>query len=87
MEEMEQINRVVLNRIREHSDCRSLSIDQDNIPAPIHWKTPRSSTLKINCDAVVGTHFSSISLVARDWKGSVVLAMSIKVYTTSPLQA
>jgi hypothetical protein len=62
-------------------------MDQDNIPAPIHWEAPRFGTLKINCDVVVGTHFSSIALVARDLRESVVLVMSKKVYTTSPLQA
>ncbi len=85
LEEMEQINRVVSNRIREHSNCCNLSMDQDNIPAPIHWKAPRFGTLKINCDAAIDTHFSSIALVARDLRGSVVLVMSKKVYTTSPL--
>ena len=35
----------------------------------------------------MGLHFFRIALVVRDWKGSVVLAMSKKAYTTSPLQA
>ena len=84
---MEQINKVVSNRIREDSNCCNLSMDQDNILAPIHWKDPRFGTLKINCDATIGTHFSSIALVARDLRGSIVLVMSKKVYTASPLQA
>ena len=35
----------------------------------------------------MGSQFSSVAIVARDLRGSVVLAMSKKVYTTSPLQA
>ena len=35
----------------------------------------------------MGSQFSSVAIVARDLRGLVVLAMSKKVYTTSPLQA
>ena len=35
----------------------------------------------------MGLRFSSVAIVARDLRGSMVLAMSKKVYTTSPLQA
>ena len=50
------------------------------------WQVPPSRCLKFNCDAVVGPSFSSITLVARDWRGKVVLALSKKAYTTNPLQ-
>ena len=43
--------------------------------------------LKFNCDAAIGLHFSSIVVVTRDWRGSMVLALSKKAYTTSSLQA
>jgi ribonuclease HI len=35
----------------------------------------------------VGSHFATIAVVAHDWTGSVVLAISKKIYTTNPLQA
>jgi ribonuclease HI len=35
----------------------------------------------------VGDVHSTIAIVARDWRGTVVLALSKKVYTTIPLQA
>ena len=51
------------------------------------WLVPLPGTLKFNCDAVVGLSFSSITVVARDWRGKVVLALSKKVNTTIPLKA
>jgi hypothetical protein len=48
---------------------------------------PPSGCLKFNYDAAVGPSFSSIALVARDWRGKVVLALSKKAYTMNPLQA
>ena len=48
---------------------------------------PLPETLKCNYDAAVGLSFSSIAVVAIDWKGKVVLALSKKVNTTIPLQA
>ena len=51
------------------------------------WLVPPPVTLKFNCDIAVDLSFSSIVVVARDWKGKVVLALSKKVNTTIPLQA
>uniref|UniRef100_A0A2N9ETV9 Reverse transcriptase zinc-binding domain-containing protein n=1 Tax=Fagus sylvatica TaxID=28930 RepID=A0A2N9ETV9_FAGSY len=51
------------------------------------WQVPPSRCLKFKCDAAIGPSFSSIALVARDWRGKVVLALSKKAYTTNPLQA
>lgn len=41
----------------------------------------------MKCDAAVGVSTASIAIVARDWRGIVVLALSKKVNTTIPLQA
>ncbi len=43
--------------------------------------------MKLNCDAAMGYDFSTIAIVARDWRGIVVLALTKKVNTTIPLQA
>ena len=51
------------------------------------WLVSLPGTLKFNCNAAVGLSFSSIAVVAIDWKGKVVLALSKKVNTTIPLQA
>ena len=44
-------------------------------------------SFKINVDAAVGPCFSSIVAVARDWRGELVFAGTMKVNTTFPLQA
>ena len=51
------------------------------------WTRPKCGVIKINCDAVVGSRFSSIAAVARDWRGKLVFALSKKVNTVIPLQA
>ncbi len=51
------------------------------------WQPPPGGSFKVNCDASVGVSTASIAIVARDWRGIVVLALSKKVNTTIPLQA
>jgi hypothetical protein len=51
------------------------------------WTRPNCGVIKINCDAAVGSLFSSIAAVARDWRGKLVFALSKKVNTVIPLQA
>jgi hypothetical protein len=48
---------------------------------------PEQEFIKINCDVVVRSHFSSIVVVARDWRENLVFAFSKKVNTIIPLQA
>ena len=43
--------------------------------------------LKLNCDAAVGDLSSCIAVVARDWRGMLVFAISKKVNTNIPVQA
>ena len=43
--------------------------------------------LKLNCDAAVGDLSSCIAVVARDWRGMLVFAISKKVNTNIPIQA
>ena len=43
--------------------------------------------MKLNCDAAMGCDFSTIAIVARDWRGTVVLVLTKKVNTTIPLEA
>ena len=48
---------------------------------------PSQGMLKLNCDAVVGDLSSCIAIVARDWRGMLVFAISKKVNTNIPVQA
>uniref|UniRef100_A0A2N9HH70 Reverse transcriptase zinc-binding domain-containing protein n=1 Tax=Fagus sylvatica TaxID=28930 RepID=A0A2N9HH70_FAGSY len=50
------------------------------------WEHPHDGVFKINCDAAVGHQFSSITAVARDWRGNMVFAFTRKVNTIIPLQ-
>uniref|UniRef100_A0A2N9IIA7 Reverse transcriptase zinc-binding domain-containing protein n=1 Tax=Fagus sylvatica TaxID=28930 RepID=A0A2N9IIA7_FAGSY len=51
------------------------------------WNRPRQGCIKFNWDAAIGKTCSCIAVVARDWRGEVVLAISKKTNTTIPLQA
>jgi hypothetical protein len=53
----------------------------------IRWERPKVGVIKINCDVAVGHCFSSIVVVACDWRGNMVFAFSRKVNTIIPLQA
>jgi hypothetical protein len=53
----------------------------------IKWEQPNDGVFKINCNVVAGLNFSSIAVVARDWRGNLVFAFSKKVNTIIPLQA
>nr|XP_023915582.1 uncharacterized protein LOC112027145 [Quercus suber] len=50
------------------------------------WSPPRRFSIKINVDAAIGPKFSTVAVVARDWKGKLAFACSQKVNTTFPLQ-
>ena len=51
------------------------------------WCCPNQGMLKLNCDAAVGDLSSCIAVVARDWRGMLVFAISKKVNTNIPIQA
>ena len=53
----------------------------------IRWERLKVGVIKINCNAAVGRRFSSIVVVAHDWRGNMVFAFSRKVNTIIPLQA
>ena len=50
------------------------------------WSPPPHGWLKFNCDSAFGLSSSALAVTARDWRGIVVLAMTLKAYTTIPLQ-
>ena len=84
---MNHISRELSVRGREHWDIRRIP-QSSSIPHPyIGWCFPNHGVIKFNCDAAVGGSFSCIAVVARNWRGEVVLALSRRVNTTIPLQA
>ncbi len=72
--------------VSEHRDWKLIQVDLPHTKIISPWLVPLPRTLKFNCDAAVGLSYSSIAVVARDWRGKVVLALSKKVNTTIPLQ-
>uniref|UniRef100_A0A2N9HIE3 RNase H type-1 domain-containing protein n=1 Tax=Fagus sylvatica TaxID=28930 RepID=A0A2N9HIE3_FAGSY len=72
---------------REHWNSRNTMQDPPTKEQSFKWEVPEQGWYKVNCDAAIGRKFSSIAVVVRDWRGSVVLAQSKKVDTISPLQA
>ena len=84
---MNHISRELSVRGREHWDIRRIP-QSSSIPHPsTGWCFPNHGVIKFNCDAAVGGSFSCIVVVARNWRGEVVLALSRRVNTTIPLQA
>jgi hypothetical protein len=51
----------------------------------VSWRLPEQEFIKINCDVAVRSRFSSIVVVARDWRENLVFAFSKKVNTIIPL--
>ena len=47
---------------------------------------PEQEFIKINCDVVVRSRFSSIVVVVRDWRENLVFTFSKKVNTIISLQ-
>uniref|UniRef100_A0A2N9I2Q1 CCHC-type domain-containing protein n=1 Tax=Fagus sylvatica TaxID=28930 RepID=A0A2N9I2Q1_FAGSY len=51
------------------------------------WEKPGRGVIKLNFDAAIGMDFSYVAVVARDWRGELVFALSKKAKTIIPLQA
>ena len=72
----------------ESKISRPVATSSVNIDQPLQTQSPpRHLSVKINVDVVIGPNYSSLALVARDWRGDLVFACSQKAKTTFPLQA
>ena len=85
--EIDGVLREVLIRSKEHENSRSPSSFSPQVNVQAVWIHPIPEYIKFNTDAAVGLSSSSIAVVARNWRGEVVLALSKRVNTTIPLQA
>ncbi len=84
---VERIVSNIASLFSEHWSLRPESaISPPSIQVP-KWQPPPIDYVKFNCDAAIGVLCSSIAVVAIDWRGTVVLALSKKVDTTIFLQA
>ena len=71
----------------EFKISRPVATSSVNIIHPLQtWSPPRRLSIKINVDETVGPNYSSLALMARDWRGDLVFACSQKAKTIFPLQ-
>ena len=69
-----------LSRIfMEHWSVLKSYHQSDRSRANSQWCMPASGQFKLNCDAAVHSKHSVMVVVARDWRGNLVLAYTKKV--------
>ena len=86
---MEELGRGVMRKFREHwmimnqdSSCSSSPSSEDT-----HWVRPDNGVIKLNFDAAIVLNDSAVAVVARNWRGRLVFAVSSRVDTNIPVQA
>jgi hypothetical protein len=85
--EIDVVLREVLIRSKEHENSRSPPSFSPQVNVQAMWIYPIPDYIKFNTNAAVELSSSSITVVAKNWRGEVVLARSKRVNTTIPLQA
>ena len=82
-------NLLVILKYREakHWACRRNDPCNPSSPKQLRWVKPVMGEFKANCDSVVGDALSTLAVVVKDWRGTMVLAISRKANTSIPLQA
>uniref|UniRef100_A0A2N9ET81 Reverse transcriptase domain-containing protein n=2 Tax=Fagus sylvatica TaxID=28930 RepID=A0A2N9ET81_FAGSY len=83
----EDMLRCINKTFLEFSKFRSAAYSGNKIKIPCGWCKPSQGQIKINCDAAIGQNYSVLAVVARDWRGNLVFALSKKVNTNVPVQA
>ena len=81
---MDTIIRDLNARLYEHWSIRKVS-SSSPATTTVRWIAPAQNYTKINCNATIGSSCSILAVVARDWRGTLVLAFSKKANTTIPL--
>ena len=62
---MDTITRDLNDHLYEHWSVRKVSISSP-APTAMRWIAPAQNYIKINCDAAIGSFYSSLAVVARD---------------------
>jgi hypothetical protein len=83
----EDVLKILYKSFQEHWDVRKIKFSDDRTRRFSYWSKPACGHIKINCDAAIGPSYSVIAIVARDWRGSLLFALSKKVNTNIPVQA
>ena len=83
--EMDAAIRDLLARGKEFEDLKTSSTLNSQPSPRVVWSLPTSGYIKFNTNATMGLTSSSIVVLARNWRGTVLLARSKKMNTTIPL--
>ena len=83
----EDVLKILYKFFQEHWDVRKIKFSDDRTRRFSYWSKPACGHIKINCDAAIGPSYSVIAIVARDWRESLLFALSKKVNTNISVQA
>jgi hypothetical protein len=70
----------------EHNEVMKKKLSNPNQRISCSWKPQDVGQVELNCDVVVGSTHSVIAVVARDWRGNLMFALSKKINTNVPIQ-
>ena len=84
---LEDLLRTLHKLFLEHNEVMKKKLSSPNHRISCSWNPPDVGQVKLNCDAAVGSIHSVIAVVARNWRGNLVFALSKKVNTNVPVQA
>lgn len=85
--DMDRIQMELMGRYKEHLASAVPATTREPLKRTVAWTPPLHGAIKINCDAAVSQNISYVAIVARDWRGKMVFAMTKRVETTIPVQA
>ena len=82
----EDLRAQIVRLFAEHCKVRSSPQIRGN-SVQAKWLKRGNGSFKLNVDAAVGAHHSTVAVIARDWRGELVFVCSKKVNTTLLLKA
>ena len=85
--DMKKIQTQLLCRFEEHLASRNLVITREHTVRTERCIRPEKGVIKINCNAAVSQNRPYVAIVARDWRVTLVFAISKRVETIIPLQS
>ena len=81
-----QVNRSLWKLFLEHWWPKVPVLTRVPTRSNARWCCPNQGMLKLNCDVAIEDMSSCIAIVAKDWRGKLVFAISKKVNTNIPVQ-
>ena len=82
----EQVCKKLIRIFHEHWVVAKLSSNNHLVRRDLSWTKPPQSAFKLNCDATIEDSSSAIVVIARDWRGLLMFAVTKKVDTDTPIE-